>query len=88
MKAADVLLLLIPRAGGRGLSVLSGKVYEYLAAERPVLALVPPEGAAADLLRDDRLGLGRRPRRRGRDPGGARARRATRGRPAGSRSGG
>jgi glycosyltransferase involved in cell wall biosynthesis len=52
MKAADVLLLLVPRAGGRGLSVLSGKVYEYLASERPVLALVPPEGAAAELLRD------------------------------------
>ena len=51
MKAADVLLLLVPRAGGRGLSVLSGKVYEYLASERPVLALVPPEGVAADLLR-------------------------------------
>ena len=41
----------IPHAGGRGRSVLSGKVYEYLAAERPVLALVPPDGAAADLLR-------------------------------------
>ena len=52
MKGADVLLLLIPRAGGRGISVLSGKVYEYLAAERPVLALVPPEGQAAALLRD------------------------------------
>jgi glycosyltransferase involved in cell wall biosynthesis len=52
MKAADVLLLLVPRAGGRGLSVLSGKVYEYLASERPVLALVPPEGAAAALLRE------------------------------------
>ena len=51
MKAADALLLLIPRAGGRGLSVLSGKIFEYLAAERPVLALVPPEGIAADLLR-------------------------------------
>jgi hypothetical protein len=46
-----VLLLLVPRAGGRGLSILSGKVYEYLASERPVLALVPPEGAAAELLR-------------------------------------
>ncbi|MEO9174077.1 MAG: glycosyltransferase, partial [Gaiellales bacterium] len=52
MKAADVLLLLVPRAGGRGLSVLSGKVYEYLASERPILALVPPEGAAAELLRE------------------------------------
>ena len=52
MRAADALLLLVPRAGGRGLSVVSGKVYEYLAAERPILALVPPEGDAAALLRD------------------------------------
>jgi glycosyltransferase involved in cell wall biosynthesis len=52
MRAADVLLLLVPRAGGRGLLVVSGKVFEYLAAERPILALVPPEGDAATLLRD------------------------------------
>jgi glycosyltransferase involved in cell wall biosynthesis len=50
MKSADALLLLIPRSGGLGTSVLSGKLFEYLAAERPVLALVPPEGIAADLL--------------------------------------
>jgi glycosyltransferase involved in cell wall biosynthesis len=52
MRAADALLLLVPRAGGRGLSVVSGKVYEYLAAERPIVALVPPEGDAATLLRE------------------------------------
>jgi len=52
MRAADVLLLLVPRAGGRGLSVVSGKVFEYLAAQRPIVALVPPEGDAASLLRD------------------------------------
>ncbi len=52
MRAADVLLLLVPRAGGRGLTVVSGKVYEYLAAERPIVALVPPEGDAATLLRE------------------------------------
>jgi glycosyltransferase involved in cell wall biosynthesis len=48
---SDALLLLIPDAGGRGRGVLSGKVFEYLAAERPILAVVPPEGAAAGLIR-------------------------------------
>jgi hypothetical protein len=48
---SEALLLLIPDAGGRGKGVLSGKVFEYLAAERPILAVVPPDGAAADLIR-------------------------------------
>jgi glycosyltransferase involved in cell wall biosynthesis len=47
---SEALLLLIPEADGRGRGVLSGKVFEYLAAERPILALVPPGGAAARLL--------------------------------------
>src|SRR5207237_1108170 len=54
---SDVLLLLIPEAGGRGKGVLSGKVFEYLAAERPILAVVPPEGAAAELIRDAGAGV-------------------------------
>jgi glycosyltransferase involved in cell wall biosynthesis len=54
---SDALLLLIPEAGGRGQGVLSGKVFEYLAAERPILAAVPPEGAAADLIRDTGAGI-------------------------------
>ncbi|MGN6799139.1 MAG: glycosyltransferase family 4 protein [Gaiellaceae bacterium] len=49
---SEALLLLIPEAGGRGRGVLSGKVFEYLAADRPILALVPPDGAAAALIRD------------------------------------
>ncbi len=52
-----MLLLLIPEAGGRGRGVLSGKVFEYLAAERPILAVVPPDGAAAKLLRDTGAGV-------------------------------
>jgi glycosyltransferase involved in cell wall biosynthesis len=54
---SDALLLLIPEAGGRGQGVLSGKVFEYLAAERPILAAVPPEGAAADLVRETGAGV-------------------------------
>ncbi len=50
-RAADALLLLIPHNKGRGDTIVSGKVYEYLAARRPVLAAVPPGGAAADLVR-------------------------------------
>jgi len=54
---SDALLLLIPDAGGRGRGILSGKVFEYLAAERPVLAAVPPDGAAAQLIRDTGAGI-------------------------------
>jgi glycosyltransferase involved in cell wall biosynthesis len=54
---SDALLLLIPHAGGRGRGVLSGKVFEYLAAERPILAAVPPDGAAAELVRETGTGV-------------------------------
>jgi glycosyltransferase involved in cell wall biosynthesis len=54
---SDALLLLIPEAGGRGQGVLSGKVFEYLAAERPILAAVPPDGAAAELIRETDAGV-------------------------------
>jgi len=54
---SDALLLLIPEAGGRGRGVLSGKVFEYLAAERPILAAVPPEGAAAELIQETSAGV-------------------------------
>jgi glycosyltransferase involved in cell wall biosynthesis len=47
---SEALLLLIPEAEGP--VVLSAKVFEYLAAERPILAAVPPDGAAARLLRE------------------------------------
>ena len=54
---SDALLLLIPDAGGRGRGVLSGKVFEYLAAERPILAAVPPGGAAAGLIEETGAGV-------------------------------
>src|SRR5213079_2099163 len=54
---SEALLLLIPEAGGRGKGVLSGKVFEYLATDRPILAAVPPDGAAADLIRESGAGV-------------------------------
>ena len=53
----EALLLLIPDAGGRGRGVLSGKVYEYVAVGRPILAVVPPDGAAAQLIRETGAGI-------------------------------
>ena len=54
---SEALLLLIPESGGRGRGVLTGKIFEYLAAERPILAAVPPEGAAAELIRETGAGV-------------------------------
>lgn len=54
---SEALLLLIPDAGGRGRGVLTAKIFEYLAAERPILAVVPPDGDAAALIRESGAGL-------------------------------
>jgi len=53
--AADVLLLVVGAATGSE-AVFTGKIFEYLAARRPILALAPA-GAAADLVREARAGL-------------------------------
>jgi glycosyltransferase involved in cell wall biosynthesis len=54
---SEALLLLLPEAGDRGAPVLPGKIFEYLAAERPILAAVPPTGAAANLIRESGAGV-------------------------------
>lgn len=54
---SEALLLLLPELGPRGKDVPSGKLFEYLAAERPILAAVPPDGAAAALIRETRAGV-------------------------------
>jgi glycosyltransferase involved in cell wall biosynthesis len=54
---SEALLLLIPEAGGRGRGVLSGKVFEYIAARRPILVAVPPDGAAAELIEQTGAGV-------------------------------
>jgi len=54
---SEANLLLLPEAGGRGKVVPSGKIFEYLAAERPILAAVPTDGAAAQLVRETGAGV-------------------------------
>jgi glycosyltransferase involved in cell wall biosynthesis len=54
---SEALLLLLPEAGRRGRTVPSGKIFEYLAAERPILAAVPPDGVAAELVRRTDAGI-------------------------------
>ena len=54
---SEALLLLVPEADGRGRAVLTAKVFEYLAAERPILAVVPLDGPAAELVRETGAGV-------------------------------
>lgn len=54
---SEANLLLVPEAEGRGRAVLTAKVFEYLAAERPILAVVPPDGHAAELVRETGAGV-------------------------------
>jgi glycosyltransferase involved in cell wall biosynthesis len=50
MKAADMLLLVIPDAKGNK-GILTGKLFEYLAARKPILCIGPVDGDAASIIR-------------------------------------
>jgi len=52
---SEALLMVLP-AVDSARKIQSAKIFEYLAADRPVLGLVPPDGEAARLIR--RLGAG------------------------------
>ena len=54
MRAAAVLLANVP--GERATHWVPGKLYEYLAAERPILFIGPANGDAADVIRKTRAG--------------------------------
>lgn len=52
---SDVLLFIIGEGKGAE-NFYSGKVFEYMNTNRPILALVPPKGVAADVIRDTGTG--------------------------------
>lgn len=53
--SADMALLIIGSGPGSE-TVVTGKIYEYLASRKPILALVPA-GAAADLVNEAKAGI-------------------------------
>lgn len=55
-KRAQVLLLLIPRAP-KSAGILTGKLFEYLTAKRPILALGPEEGDLSEILEHTHSGV-------------------------------
>jgi len=48
MMCSDCLLLFIPTTDRE--STLTGKVFEYIRTHKPILAMIPPNGEAADIL--------------------------------------
>lgn len=50
MAGSSVLVLIIPDHSTSG-SIITGKLFEYLASQRPVLCLGPTDGDAAELLK-------------------------------------
>ena len=50
-------LLLIEGSGPGGEAFYTGKVFEYMASGRPILAVIPENGAAAGLIRETRTGV-------------------------------
>lgn len=56
MCSADVLLLCIPQMP-HNKGILTGKLFEYMAAHKPILLIGPPDGDAAKLIQDLGIGL-------------------------------
>lgn len=55
MLESDVLLLILTHE--RGADTIPAKTFEYLGSGRPILALVPPQGPVATIIREAQAGL-------------------------------
>ncbi|MEO9570478.1 MAG: glycosyltransferase family 4 protein [Polaribacter sp.] len=55
-KKAQILLLLIPNIE-KSKGILTGKLFEYLTAKRPILAIGPEEGDLSEILKETNAGF-------------------------------
>ena len=56
MLNSQALLLLITVEGPRGEGILTGKLFEYLASRKPIIAIAPENGAAANIIKSLKAG--------------------------------
>ncbi len=56
MKKSDILLLVIPQIE-QNEGILTGKLFEYMATQRPILGIGPTNGDAAKILTETRSGV-------------------------------
>ncbi len=56
MLSANILLLVIPNIKNNE-GILTGKLFEYLAANRPILLIGPENGDAANIIKDTHSGI-------------------------------
>jgi len=57
MLSSHLLLLLITAKGSHGEGILTGKLFEYLASRRPILAIAPENGVAASMVKSLKAGV-------------------------------
>ncbi|NVK65798.1 MAG: glycosyltransferase family 4 protein [Flavobacteriales bacterium] len=55
LQNADVLLLIIPRIENNK-GILTGKLFEYLGSQKPIILIGPPDGDAAEIVRQCQSG--------------------------------
>lgn len=56
LNRAEVLLLIL-REGEGGKNIAPGKIYEYINSNRPILALAPKDGVAAEIVEKTETGI-------------------------------
>ena len=55
MQNADLLLLVIPKSKHNKL-ILTGKLFDYIGAQKPILYIGPVDGDAAEIIKEHKLG--------------------------------